>query len=85
MNSEPSNLWNPRVFPLSPQTDRFLSESECTKLAKRLAALKQPGEEIWVNIGTTWTGYVRWARNEVLAAGDVRENQVGLFRQKNRT
>jgi hypothetical protein len=68
----------------SHNSDRFLSEADCVKLAQRLAELKKPNEEIWVNVFTTWTSYVRWGRNEIIISADTRDHQISLFRQRNR-
>ena len=57
---------------------RFLSESECGELAARAAKLAVGGGETGIRIETTWTGNIRYARNQILSSGDVRNHPTVL-------
>jgi predicted Zn-dependent protease len=59
---------------------RFLSIQECDALAKRAARLAAGGGETGINIESTWTGNIRYARNRITTSGDVRDNVVVVTR-----
>ncbi len=55
-------------------TSRFLSQEECVALAKRAAGMSVGGGDLAAYITTSWTGNVRYARNQIISTGDVRDN-----------
>jgi predicted Zn-dependent protease len=59
---------------------RFLSEAECHALFGRLVRLASGGGETRVVVQSRWTGNLRWARNSVISAGDVRSTELGIDR-----
>ncbi len=59
---------------------RFLSTSECETLAKRAAAMAAGGGDTTISIQSTWTGNLRYARNNVTTTGDTRLNEVTAIR-----
>jgi predicted Zn-dependent protease len=63
-------------FPAS----RFLSVEECRALIKRIESFAQGGGTTTVFLDSMWTGNLRWARNHVISAGDVRNNTVNVTR-----
>ena len=69
--------------PPTPDRPRFLSEADCHEIIQRLARFSKGGGNTAVMIWSKWTGYVRWARNIVSNAGDVRNNVVGVARHLN--
>lgn len=64
---------------LGPAT-RFLSRLECDALARRAASMAVGGGDVAVSIESTWSGNLRYARNELTTTGDIRENQVWAAR-----
>jgi predicted Zn-dependent protease len=65
-----------------PSNGRFLSEAESQALFRRLLDLAQGGGEIQVTVQSRWTGNLRWARNSVISAGDVRVTQLDIDRRR---
>jgi len=59
---------------------RFLSKEECTALTARVTRFAVGGGETDLSVDSTWTGNVRWARNQVSTCGDVRNNRVDIAR-----
>ena len=59
---------------------RFLSHDECVALANRAIHFAIGGGETSLHLNTSWTGNIRWARNEIASSGDVRDNQIGVRR-----
>ena len=62
---------------------RFMSEADCRELLERVKRLTSGGGSTTVQIQSTWTGNIRWARNKVITSGDVRDNTVGITRVLN--
>ena len=62
---------------------RFLSEVDCHDLLNRVARAARGGGHTTVNVHSTWTGNVRWARNQVTTSGEVRTNVVQVIRDVN--
>lgn len=60
---------------------RFLSIEEAQALVKRAVALSSGGGQTTVGLDSQWTGNLRWARNQVITAGDVRENVLDVTRR----
>jgi predicted Zn-dependent protease len=63
---------------LSPE--KFLSPEECKALFQRVEQMSTGGGETRLAIESTWTGNLRWARNQITTSGDVRNNDVFLSR-----
>ena len=63
-----------------PARARFLSEADCHEIAGRLARFAKGGGYTTTTIVSSWTGNVRWARNQVVSSGDVRNNHVVVNR-----
>lgn len=62
---------------------RFLSEDDCRDIARRLASVARGGGFSAVQIVSTWTGGVRWARNQISTASEVRDNLIVVTRNVN--
>lgn len=60
--------------------DRFLSADACQALVKRALALASGGGITTLQLDSSWTGNLRWARNQVSTAGDVRDNELYITR-----
>jgi len=61
-------------------TDRFLTADACQALIKRIVALAAGGGSTTVELDSSWVGNLRWARNLILSAGDVRDNELVVSR-----
>ncbi len=59
---------------------RFLSKQECIDLAKRIAGYADGGGRTMSSISSSWSGNVRWARNQIFSSGDVRNNNIYITR-----
>jgi predicted Zn-dependent protease len=66
--------------PSAGERPRFLSEAECHDIAHRLAQVAQGGGYTVATIVSTWSGNVRWARNQISTGGDVCNNTVMVTR-----
>jgi len=62
---------------------RFLSQADCQDIAQRLARVAQGGGYTVTTIYSTWTGNVRWARNQISTSGEVRNDYVKVIRNLN--
>jgi predicted Zn-dependent protease len=60
-----------------------MSQAECAELAKRAASFANGGGDTRVQIESTWTGNIRYAKNNVTTSGDVRDNEVNVLRDIN--
>lgn len=60
----------------------FLSEGECHDLLQRLARYAKGGGTTGVTIRSRWAGNVRWARNQISTAGDVRNDWITVERAR---
>ena len=58
----------------------FLSEAECHDIIDRLSRFSVGGGDTTAVIASTWTGNVRWARNQISTSGDVRTDHVVVVR-----
>ena len=58
----------------------FLSEAECQDIITRLTRFAVGGGDTTAIIQSTWTGNVRWARNQISTSGDVRSDHVVVIR-----
>ncbi|HXC24402.1 MAG TPA: metallopeptidase TldD-related protein [Gemmatimonadaceae bacterium] len=58
----------------------FLSEADCQEIAHRFTRYAVGGGYTTVAIRSTWRGNVRWARNQISTAGDVRNDDVFVNR-----
>jgi predicted Zn-dependent protease len=65
---------------LQDAVSRFLSQAECAALAKRAAQFAVGGGETGIDIESTWTGNIRYAKNEITICADIRNNHVGVKR-----
>lgn len=63
-----------------PSRARFLSEAQCRDIGQRLARIAVGGGATGVAIWSNWTGYVRWARNQITTSGDVSTNYIKVQR-----
>jgi predicted Zn-dependent protease len=63
-----------------PVSSKFLSPEACAALLKRVARMAVGGGETWLALESTWTGNLRWARNQITTSGDVRNNDIQLSR-----
>jgi len=77
----------PRPHP-APQSapgarPRFWSEADCHDLLARLARVAAGGGTTNVLLWSSWTGSVRWARNQISSAGEVRNNHIRVGRNLN--
>jgi predicted Zn-dependent protease len=59
---------------------RFLSEADCHALTKQLERIVRGGGYTAVQIASTWTGNIRWARNQVINSGEVCNNKIVVVR-----
>lgn len=62
---------------------RILSEGDCQDIVQRLARVTQGGGYTVATIFSSWTGNVRWARNNVSDGGEVRNAYVKVNRNLN--
>jgi predicted Zn-dependent protease len=63
-----------------PSSSKFLSPEACAALLKRVSRMIAGGGETTLALESTWTGNLRWARNQITTSGDVRNNDVSLTR-----
>jgi predicted Zn-dependent protease len=79
------NLSDRSVFSarIDRPASRFLSREECAALAKRAASFANGGGTTRIQIASTWTGNIRYARNTIISSGDVRDHGVQVFRDIN--
>ena len=59
---------------------RFLSRAQCAALAERVAAFAAGGGDTEIALEGTWSGNVRWSRNQIASSGDVRTNVIAVRR-----
>ena len=78
----PRNAPDDRVPNDCPPGDRprFLADADCREIAARLARYAEGGGYTGTIVESSWTGNVRWARNQISTSGEVRQNKVTLFR-----
>lgn len=62
-------------------TSRFLSQADCQTLLTRLAGFAIGGGTTQLKVQSSWTGNLRWARNQCSSSGDVRNNQLEIIRE----
>lgn len=67
-------------MPDGKPASRFLSEAESAALAKRASEMAVGGGDMAVYITTHWTGNIRYARNQVISSGDLRNNSISVER-----
>lgn len=68
----------PRAVPDARR--RFLSETDCHDIARRLAQVAEGGGFTSVWIESTWLGNVRWARNQISSTGEDRNDHIVVER-----
>jgi predicted Zn-dependent protease len=61
----------------------FLSESDCHDIASRLTRMAKGGGYTVVSIKSSWTGNVRWARNQISSSGEVLNHAIAVGRAVN--
>jgi predicted Zn-dependent protease len=61
-------------------SDRILSREECDALAQRMKSFAQGGGDTEVQIGSSWSGELRWARNRVSLGSDRRDISITVAR-----
>jgi predicted Zn-dependent protease len=75
---------HPRASRLAPGArPRFWSEADCQDLLARLARVADGGGTTSVLLWSTWTGNVRWARNRISSASEVRNDDIRVGRNVN--
>ena len=74
-----SNGDNPQQLPPTEEA-RVLSAADCQDIARRLARIARGGGYTVTTIYSTWTGNVRWARNQISMSGEVRNDYVKVNR-----
>lgn len=77
MNPQSDRTPTPSERPAS----RFLSQAECVKLAARAAAMAMGGGDTSISLESTWSGNLRYARNQMTTTGDLRDNDVAVYRE----
>jgi len=70
-----------RMTAPDPAPDRFLSRAQCVDLITRAAQLARGGGETRAAIMSDWRGNIRWGRNEVVEADDIRNTVVRVTRE----
>ena len=60
--------------------DRFLSREGCRDLFERVQRLTAGGGTTMIYLRSTWTGNVRWARNEITTSGDTTDHRLTIER-----
>lgn len=61
----------------------FLSEADCHDVASRLTKMAKGGGYTVVSIKSSWTGNVRWARNQISTSGEVLNHAISVGRTVN--
>lgn len=61
--------------------DRFLSQDACRQLIERIVRLSSGGGGVSLHVRSRWSGNVRWARNEIISAGDITEHEIRVTRE----
>ena len=75
--------------PTTPTDERlhFLSEADCRQLLARLTTFAERGTGAAgsrftrVFVSSTWTGNVRWARNQISTSGETLDNRIELYQE----
>jgi predicted Zn-dependent protease len=57
-----------------------MSEADCRNLIERLERVAKGGGYTAVQMASTWTGNIRWARNQIVNGGDVSNNKIVVTR-----
>lgn len=71
------------MMPQSDERPHFFSEAECHDIADRLFRMTQGKGYTAVGIRSSWTGNVRWARNEITTSGEVLNHIIAVGRSLN--
>ncbi|HEX6535309.1 MAG TPA: metallopeptidase TldD-related protein [Gemmatimonadaceae bacterium] len=71
--TRPASLFTP---------DRFLSADACRDLLARIQRLSTGGGEVSMYVRSRWAGNVRWARNNIISAGDTTDHQIYITRSE---
>lgn len=61
--------------------ERVLSEADSQEIIRQLMRCAVGGGETYVRILSTWTGYTRWARNQIRVSGDDRDDRIQVWRR----
>lgn len=59
---------------------RFLSRDECQTFVQHVIKCAKGGGHTDLFLESQWAGNLRWARNQIISSGDVRDNDVGIAR-----
>ena len=62
--------------------DRFLSSDACRALIERIVRLGSGGGDVSLHVRSRWSGNVRWARNEIISAGDITDHEIRVTRDR---
>ena len=66
--------------PVAPPPTGVLSEEQCRALVARLARYTEGGGYTAATIWSAWSGHVRWARNQIVTSGEVRQTFLRVNR-----
>lgn len=66
----------------STDQSKFLDAKDCEALVQRVRKLASGGKTS-VSVDTSWTGNIRWGRNEIISCGNVRKSRLGIGRSVN--
>jgi predicted Zn-dependent protease len=58
----------------------FLSRDDCQALYNRILGMTQDGGQVHLSLRSQWTGSVRWARNRVFLANELRSTDLWISR-----
>jgi predicted Zn-dependent protease len=64
--------------PAHVRTDRFMSPDACVEVLERIVRLSPRGWNLSLHVSSRWVGNVRWARNEIITAGDTTNPQLTI-------
>ena len=82
-NLTPDSLPGGAGAPAPEDRPRLLSAADCQDIAQRLARMAEGGGYTVTTIYSSWTGNVRWARNQIATSGEVRNDYVKVNRNVN--
>ena len=70
-----------RADGVNPERPRFLTQADCHDIAERFARFSKGGGYTFTTIVSAWSGSVRWARNLVSDAEEVRDDHILVNRR----
>ncbi len=60
--------------------ERFLTADGCRELLERIVRLSSGGGDVSIYVRSRWSGNVRWARNQIISAGDITDHRITVTR-----